>query len=154
LAGRLLSAALLEGAAGRCGKKARNKEGLEMLNRKGLTFAELIVTAFVLVTAIVGALLFFTNALIATQYARDLTIVASHGDRLFEEMRSRPTLLNIVRTDWTAWAAGQRGDRLPDETVRVAYTNMVAVPLEITVDVVWTRKSSEYHETFMTRIKK
>jgi hypothetical protein len=38
--------------------------------------------------------------------------------------------------------------------VSVGYTNAVAVPLEITADVSWSRKSREYRETFMTRMKK
>lgn len=125
-----------------------------MLNKKGLTFTELMVTAFVLVTAIVGVLLFFTYALMATQYAHDVTIATSHGDWLFGEMKSRGTLSNIVSTDWTAWFASQSGDRLPGEAVSVGYTNAVAVPLEITADVSWSRKSREYRETFMTRMKK
>jgi Tfp pilus assembly protein PilV len=129
-------------------------EGAMMLDKNGLTFAELLVTAFVLVTAIVGALLFFTNSLVATQYARDLTVAASHGNRLFEEMQSRPTLLNIVKTDWTEWAAGRRGDRLPQEKTSVVYANESAVPLEIRADVSWTRQSREYRETFVTRMKK
>jgi Tfp pilus assembly protein PilV len=130
------------------------KMGMRMLNKKGLTFAELIVTAFVFVTAVVGVLLFFTNALMATQYARDITVAASHGDRLFEEMHSRGTLSNIVRTDWAEWSASQPGDRLPDEAVSVQYTNAAAVPLEIRADVSWTRKSNTYRETFITRMKK
>ena len=125
-----------------------------MLNKKGLTLAELMVTAFVLVTAIVGVLLFFTNALMATQYAHDLTVATSHGDWLLGEMQSRPTLSDIVKTDWTAWFASQSGDRLPGEAVSVKYTNAVAVPLEITADVSWNRKSRDYRETFVTRMKK
>jgi len=125
-----------------------------MRNEKGLTFAELIVTTFLLVTAIVGTLLFFTYSLAATQYARDLTIATSHGDRLFEEMQLRGTLSNIVKTDWTKWSASQPGDKLPGETVNVVYANAVAVPLEIAADVRWTRKSGEYRETFVTRMKK
>jgi Tfp pilus assembly protein PilV len=125
-----------------------------MLNEKGLTFAELMVTAYVLVTAIVGVLLFFTHALMVTQYTRDVTIATSHGDRLFEEMQSRGTLSNIVSTDWSAWFASRSGDRLPGESVSVRYTNAVAVPLEITADVSWDRKSQKYSETFVTRMRK
>jgi Tfp pilus assembly protein PilV len=123
-------------------------------NENGLTFAELIVTSFVLVTAITSALLFFTNAMLAAQYSRDITVATSHGEGLFEEMQSRPSLLNITGTSWPDWFTAQTLDKLPSEAVSVVYTNVLAVPLEITANVTWIRKARTYRETFVTRMKK
>jgi Tfp pilus assembly protein PilV len=123
-------------------------------DESGLTFAELLVTSFVLVTAIVSSLLFFTNALTASQYSRDVTVATSHADDLFEEMQSRATLANITGTDWSAWLTSRTADRLPSETVTVTYTNAAAVPLEITARVSWTRKVRVYNESFVTRMRK
>jgi hypothetical protein len=123
-------------------------------NENGLTFAELIVTSFVLVTVVVSSLLFFTNALTASQYSRDVTVATSHADDLFEEMQSRATLANITGTNWSNWLSSQSYDKLPSESLNVVYTNAAADPLEVSAFVAWTRKARTYTETFVTRMTK
>jgi hypothetical protein len=123
-------------------------------NEKGLTFAELIVTTFVLVTAVVSALLFFTNALAASQYSRDVTVATSHADDLFEEIQSRATLANITGTNWASWFSSQSYDKLPSESLNVVYTNALADPLEVSASVAWIRRARTYTETFVTRMTK
>ena len=120
----------------------------------GLTMAELIVTIFVLGVTLSSILMFFTNARVAEQYARDSTVATSHGEYLMEEMRARDTLANIIATDWPAWTATKGLNTLPTETINTVYTNSSADPLEITVNVGWVRNARTYLYSLLTRMTK
>ena len=124
------------------------------LSSKGFTFAEVIVTVFVLATAIVSALLFFTNALLLTQYSKDITEATSHGEYLFEEMRSRGALDNIVQTNWQNWYASVGLRTLPEEGIAVTFNDAAADPLEIYAVVSWRRRARVLEESFATRMTK
>lgn len=121
---------------------------------QGLTMAELVVTIFVLGVTLSSILMFFTNARVAEQYARDSTVAVSHGEYLMEEMRARDTLANITATDWTAWSATKGLNSLPTETINAVYTNSSADPLEITVNVGWVRNTRSYLYSLLTRMTK
>jgi len=69
----------------------------------GVTFVELLITVFVFTGAILGSLMFFVNAMIASQYAKDMTVATSHAEYVMEEMESRATLANITGTNWVNW---------------------------------------------------
>ena len=124
------------------------------LNRQGLTMAELIVTIFVLTIALSSVLLFFANARVAEQYARDSTVAVSQTEYMMEERRARTTLANITGTNWTNWSTVMGLNGLPSETLNVAYTNSAADPLEITLNVGWTRNSRAYTYSLLTRMTK
>lgn len=123
-------------------------------NNGGFTLAELLVATFVLVVGVLSALLFFSNAMNATQYAGDITEASSHGEYVLEEMKTRTTLANIANTDWGAWITGENIYSLPSESMTVAITNAQANPLDISLDVNWTRKSRANNVNLRTRIAK
>ena len=126
----------------------------KLSNNQGLTMAELIITIFVLAVALTSVLMFFTNARIAEQYARDATVATSHGEYLLEEMRARTTLANITGSNWTSWTGSKGLSTLPTENITVAYTNSAADPLEITVNVSWVRNARSYLYSLLTRMTK
>jgi Tfp pilus assembly protein PilV len=120
----------------------------------GVTFVELLITIFVFTGAILGALMFFVNAMIASQYAKDITVVTSHAEYLMEEMESRSTLTNITATNWSSWYSSQALATLPSEAITVTFTNATADPLNISVNVSWLTKRRSLNQTFATRMTK
>ncbi len=127
---------------------------IKMRGSSGFTLAELLVATFVLVVGVLSALLFFSNAMNATQYAGDVTEATSHGEYVLEEMKTRTTLANIAGTNWSAWVTGESIYSLPGESITVAITNAQANPLDIDLDVSWTRKSRTNNVSLRTRITK
>lgn len=121
---------------------------------KGFTLVEVLVAAFILVVGILGALLFFASAMTSTESAGDITAATSHGEYVLEEMKTRTSLANIVNTSWSAWATGENLCTLPAESVTVAITNSQANPLDIRLDVNWTRKARANTVTLRTQITK
>ena len=120
----------------------------------GLTLAELVVTIFVLSLTLVGTLMFFANARLAEQSAKDMTMSTSHAEFILEEMRTRTTLANITSTNWVSWAAGQGLSTLPSESVSAVYTNSASDPLEITVTINWIRNLRNATYSILTRMTK
>ena len=116
--------------------------------------AELVVAIFILGISLIGTLLFFANARLAEQYARDSTVASSHGEYLLEEMRARTTLANVTGTNWTSWTGTKGLNILPTENITVAYTNSAADPLEVTVNVSWIRNTRNYAQSLLTRFTK
>ena len=127
---------------------------MKEMNERGVTFVELLITVFVFTGAILGALMFFVNAMIASQYAKDLTVVTSHAEYVMEEMESRSTLANITGTNWVAWYASQGVANLPGEVINVTFTNTSADPLDISVNLRWSTRKRALNETFATRMTK
>ncbi len=123
-------------------------------NKQGLTLVEVLITVFVLSVGILSTLLFFTNSIISTEYARDLTVATSHSEYILEEMKTRPTLANITSTNWSTWFTGQSVDFLPSETVSVTYVNSASNPLDITAQVSWTKKSRTNSVSLRTKLTK
>jgi len=124
--------------------------------RKGLTLVELLIAIFILTVGVSGVLLFYTNAMQATEYAKDLTIATAHAEYTFEEMRTRDSLADIATTDWTAWAQNEwtQSDTLPQEALTVAIVDVDANPLDITATIGWTRHSNNYAIALKTQITK
>ena len=121
---------------------------------QGLTLVELIVTMFVLSVTLSSVLMFFTNARLAQQYAKDSTVAVSHAEHMMEEMRARTTLANITATNWPSWASSQNLNTLPSESMTIAYTNSASDPLEITVSVNWARNARSFAYSLLTRMTK
>src|SRR5882672_6936083 len=110
-------------------------------SKSGLTLVEVLMTVFVLSVGVLSSLMFFTNAMLSTEYARDLTVATTHAEYVFEEMQTRNTLANITGTNWSSWFTGQGLNTLNGESVAVTYTNSAADPLAVTTTVNWTKKS-------------
>jgi Tfp pilus assembly protein PilV len=127
---------------------------MKKMNKAGVTFVELLITVFVFTGAILGALMFFVNAMVASQYAKDMTVVTSHAEYVMEEMQSRPTLANITGTDWADWYSSQGIATLSNEALNVTFTNASANLLEISVDLSWVTRKRALNETFVTRMAK
>ena len=124
------------------------------LDHSGMTLMELLIAAFVLSVGIVSTLLFFSSAMLSADYAGDITVASTHAEHVLEEMRSRNSLRDITLTNWEDWAAKDGLNALPAENLSVAYTNAAADPLEVTVDVGWTKRSRNHKVTLYTTILK
>ncbi len=120
----------------------------------GFTMVELLIAVFLLSVGIVASLLFFTNAMNASEFAREMTVATTHGEYILEEMKTRPTLANITATNWTSWASAQSLNSLNAESVSVTYTNASADPLDTTVAVSWVRRGRTNNVTLKTEIHK
>ena len=124
------------------------------LKNNGFTLPEILVTTFVLSIGMLSVLLFFSNAMTATQYARDLTVPTSHAEYIFEEMKERSTLANITGTNWVSWAQAAGLNTLPGESVAVAFANTQNNPLNITTTVDWVRKLRANNVSLTTQMTK
>ena len=121
---------------------------------EGLSLVELLVTVFVLSVGVLSAIMFYTNAMRATEFARDITLATTHGDYLFEEMQTRPSLSNITGTNWDTWAQTEGIKTLPSETISVTYANATAVPLEVSATVSWEKYERQNNLDLETKITK
>ncbi len=120
----------------------------------GFTLVELLITIFVLAIGITSAILFYTNAMRATEYARDITEATTQAQYIFEEMRTRPSLSNITATNWDTWSQSAGIKSLPSETINVVYANMLADPLDITTTVNWQKYSRQNSVSLRTELTK
>ncbi len=115
---------------------------------------EVLVATFVLTVGVLSAFLFFTNAMNAAKYARDITTATSQAEYILEEMETRNSLVNITATDWTAWAQAESLNGLPSEVISVVYANAVSDPLEINAVVSWVRDERTNNITLTTQMTK
>ena len=126
----------------------------KQFNQREISLAEILVAVFVLSIGILSMLMFFSNALQATEYARDLTVATSHGENVHEEMVTQLTLANITATDWDDWRIAEGYDTLPFEQVSVAYVNALSDPLDITTTVSWIRHERQNNVVLRTQMTK
>ena len=122
--------------------------------KRGFTLIELLVSVFILTVGIVSTLLFFTGAMISTELARDTTVAATHGEYLLEEMQTRPSLSEIITTNWAAWAQNEGLNVLPDETFNIYFSDQFSNPLDVQATVSWTKKARTNNFTLKTKITK
>ncbi|MDZ4243204.1 MAG: hypothetical protein U1D99_10295, partial [Candidatus Omnitrophota bacterium] len=97
---------------------------------------------------------FFSNSMLSSGYAWDMTVGTSHAEYLLEEMQTKETLADITRTDWPNWAQQQGLATLPQESFQVVYLNAVQDPLEIEVQVNWVRKGRNSNVVLKTKMTK
>ena len=119
-----------------------------------MTLIELLMATFVLTFGIMSALLFFSQSMIVTDFAGDITVASSHAEYLMEEMRDRKTLMNITSTNWESWAQEQGLNTLPQETVQVNFSNVFNNPLLVEAKVSWMRRARENNVTLVTKMGK
>ena len=118
----------------------------------GISLIELLVTVFILSVGIVSTMLFFSNAMISADFARDITTATSHAEYLMEEMQSRSSLFDIINTDWQQWAQTEKLLTLPDEVITVNFPASNTKPLEIEVIVAWNKRAKTNTVSFKTAV--
>lgn len=123
-------------------------------NKKGFTFVELLIAVFILAGAISGALLLYTTSMISSQQAWDTTVATTHGEHVLEEMQARDSLVSILAVNWRDWVREQRLSTLPDEVIKVTFTDPGGDPLDVQVQVSWIRRSRARNVTLKTKITK
>jgi prepilin-type N-terminal cleavage/methylation domain-containing protein len=126
----------------------------KILHKKGFTLLELLIAAYILVIGISSTLLLNVTAMSSTQFAWDLTVATTHAEHVLEEMQIQDTLLDILNTNWTLWAAQQQLTTLPDEKIEVLYGDPDGDPLDIEVIVEWKRKLKKNTISFKTKLTK
>ena len=120
----------------------------------GQTLAELLLAVFILSIGIISTLSFFSNALITTDYARDLTTATTHAEYILEEMQTRPSLFDLIHTDWAKLAQQEGFDMLPEENFDIAFLDPASDPLDIQVTVSWTKKMRKNNVILKTALTK
>lgn len=108
---------------------------------KGFTLIELMISAAILVLALIPVLVLFYNYLVVMEATRNTTIAVSDAGFILESMRSTDpfTTSNVLGTyPQGADVADKIGARkLKNETVQVFYQDTAADPLVVTVQVNW-----------------
>lgn len=118
------------------------------------TLLELLVAAYILLIGICGILSLFTNSMLSTEEAWDITLATTHAQNILEEMQNKNTLSDIEGEDWSLWAQKQNLNTLPQEIFLITYGAPSADPLEITVVDQWQRKNRLNHVTLRTKLTK
>jgi prepilin-type N-terminal cleavage/methylation domain-containing protein len=123
------------------------------LNR-GFTLIEVLIAAFVLVVGICSMLSLFTFSMASAESGWDRTLATSHAESMLEAMQNKPTLSEILITDWEQWASDHNLRVLPDERFRVTFKNPTANPLDIEVQVEWDRRLRTNNIVLETQLTK
>jgi prepilin-type N-terminal cleavage/methylation domain-containing protein len=122
--------------------------------QQGFTLVELLLAVMILAGAISGILMLMTSSMISSRQAWDTTVATSHGEHVLEEMQRRETLDEILTNDWSQWAVEQRLNTLPEENIKVIFTDPGSDPLDIKVYVHWNNESRINQIAFRTQLTK
>lgn len=122
--------------------------------KAGLTFVELLLAVFLLSLGIVGTLLLFSNSILSSEYAWDMSVATTHADSLLEEMQGRSSLNEITSTDWAQWVTDHQLNTLPAESVEIKFDDPPGDPLDIVVNVHWSRHGKINKLSFKTKMTK
>jgi len=130
----------------------------KLLDKKGVTLVEIMVSVFVLSIGITGSLAYFTTAKSATLLSRDTTTATSHGEYILEEMSALSTLAEIVSENdpeyWNTFIAAQNLNTLDNEVITIAFADPDADPLNITVTVDWQTNTRARNISLVTELTK
>lgn len=121
---------------------------------QGLTLLEVLFTALLLLAGIGGALLLYTNAMVTSGFSAEMTVAASHAENVLEEMQSKFSLADVTGMDWEKWFQESGLPTLPQETLRVRFTNPNADPLDIQATITWQQKSRTNTVSLQTQMTK
>ena len=127
---------------------------LKLLDRKGFSLVELLVSTAILSYAASAILVGFINNMELAQDGRNLTRAMTHADYVLEDIRhtSFGTIITLASSgnwNWDATALSSRGlNPLKNESINTSTTG--SNPLEITISVSWT----DFKERSQTRILK
>ena len=113
------------------------------IRKNGFSLIELMISAAILVAAVLPIFMLFYYYLVAMEISRNTTIAVSDAAFILESMRSTdPVVIADVvalypqATDFTG-RIGSVPTKLTDEVVTVAYQDPDADPLVVTVTVTW-----------------
>lgn len=127
-------------------------------NEKGFTLVELMITAFVVVTIIVGFLGSATALQAANQAAFERSIALQDANQVIELLRNTAatgTFPGNVTAAYPNNSTVSGFTSLTNESVRVTYTSATANPLDVTVTVSYsengTRNMSTSLRTYITQ---
>lgn len=123
-------------------------------NKKGGSLLEIMISVFVLLIGIMSCLMFFIQVKSTMQFSQDMVTATGHAETIMEEMRSRPSLANIVATDWQAWFNAQNIPPLPGQNINVTIEDLSDDPLDITTNINWTRNNRSGNVTLVTQLTK
>lgn len=106
--------------------------------KKGLTLAELMIAAFIMVFSVSAILLLFMNCIFMNTASRNTTVATSHAQYLLEEIRNTP--FASIPATWD----GQTRDSLNNpegfsllDNESIIISAPSADPIQVTVDVYW-----------------
>ena len=122
--------------------------------KKGFTLVEVLLATFILSVGIVSTLLFFSTAMTTADYSRDVTISTSHGEYIFEEMKTQNSIANIVSTDWNVWLTNKGLTLLPQEQVQVDISDILKNSAKIKLIISWVKRSRVNKTILYTEITK
>lgn len=115
---------------------------------------ELLLAVFLLSIGIVGTLLLFSNSILSSEYAWDMSVATAHADSVLEEMQARNSLSGITSTDWAQWTKDHQLNTLPAENIEIKFDDPAGDPLDIVVTVSWSRHDKNNKLSFKTKMTK
>jgi len=110
------------------------------IRKNGFSLVELMISAAILVAAILPIFMLFYYYLITMETSRNTTIAVSDAASILESMRStNPFTIASVVNNYSGDVTGKIGyiTKLKTEVVTVSYSDPNADPLEVTVRVDW-----------------
>ncbi len=112
------------------------------MKKNGFSLIELMISAAILVAAVLPVFMLFYYYLVTMEVSRNTTIAVSDAAFILENMRSTEPFTISALIDAGYSNGADRADligpqKLKDETVRVFYQNPSADLLEVTVRVDW-----------------
>lgn len=127
------------------------KEKIKPTIRKGVTLAEMMIAACILLLMCAMMYLLFANCLILNQLNRERTIAMTHAEYVLEEIKNESftnleSRINGVSPwtaewDWDATAISTEGlTPLNDETIDTNEVGTDSDLLDIVVNVSWTNR--------------
>lgn len=96
----------------------------------------------------------YTNAMVTSGFSAEMTVAASHAENVLEEMQSKFSLADVTGMDWEKWFQESGLPTLPQETLRVRFTNPNADPLDIQATITWQQKSRTNTVSLQTQMTK
>lgn len=112
----------------------------KFIHQKAFTLIEVLLAVFIFTVGVGSSLLLFSHAMVSADYAKDLTVATSHGEYILEEMQTLKTLADVTSRNWDSWAKEEGVNTLPDETVKVTFSDELENPIGVQVAVSWTKK--------------
>ncbi len=134
----------------------RAKSILRKNVQSGFTLMELMMAVMIFTIAAVSSMGVYMGSTQLNESNRNSTRAVADARAVLEGIRetSATGLSAVTSTNWTAWAAANGLSALQNETVTVTYSNPLADPLPVSVQIGYQergRAKSTVVDTFVTR---